>query len=192
MSGDKFERISQREYARRLGLSNEAVSKAIREGKIDRGWDKVEGKIIVEYANIEWGALHMGTSMPSLFPEQMLETTEERPLQRLPTPAGKGLSLSNESSFAEAKRVKEIIQAQLAALDLKERKEELVKKDEVYKQLYTFGQQMRIALMATPDRGIDAILAAKSRSEAYNILSTAIVEALEQLTNPHFDFTPRQ
>lgn len=191
MYTDRLERISQREYARRLGISNEAVSKAIREGKIDRGWDKVDGKIIVEYANIEWGTLHMSTALPSLFSPEELETTEERPVQRLANTGQKGLSLTNESSFAEAKRVREIIQAQLAALDLKERKEELVKKDEVYKQLYTFGQQMRLTLLATPDRGIDAILAAKNRTEAYNILSATIIEALEHLTNPQFDFTPR-
>lgn len=192
MSGERLERISQREYARRLGLSNEAVSKAIREGKIDRGWDKVEGKIIVEYANIEWGALHLNTSMPSLFPQEILEATEEQSLQRPPVIGGKGLSLTNESSFAEAKRVREIIQAQLAALDLRERKEELVKKDEVYKQLYAFGQQMRMALMAIPDRSIDGILASKNRTEAYNILSASLLETLEQLTTTKLDFTPRQ
>lgn len=188
MGLENLERISQREYAKRLGISNEAVSKAIREGKIDRGWDKQEGKIIVEYANREWGALHLKTNVSRLLQQEPGEDWQQggadakRP----------GLTLTNESSFADAKRVREIIHAQLAALDLKERKEELVKKEEVYKQLYAFGQQVRIAVMTTADRSIDTILAAKNRTEAYNILSVCLQEALEGLTNVEFDFSPKQ
>ena len=184
-----LEKISQREYAKRLGISNEAVSKAIREGKIDKGWDREEEKIIVPYANKEWGALHMKTNVSQLLQQ---EVGEEAQVDGQ-SPARKGgLTLTNESSFADAKRVREIIHAQLAALDLKERKGELVRKDEVYKQLYAFGQQVRLAVMATPDRGIDAILASKTRAEAYQILSGALQEALEELANVEFDFSPKQ
>lgn len=192
MEYDKSERISQREYARRLGVSNEAVSKAIREGKIDKGWDKQEGKIVVEYADREWGALHMKTNISKLLQQEPGETWEQSTEWQSSANKKGGLTLTNESSFAEAKRVREIIHAQLAALDLKERKEELVRKDEVYKQLYSFGQQMRVALMATPDRGIDAILASKNRAEAYNILSGSLLEVLEGLTSAEFDFTRKQ
>lgn len=187
-----LERISQREYAKRLGISNEAVSKAIREGKIDKGWDRLEGKIIVEYANREWGALHLKTNVSQILQQEPGEEWQS-PADWQPAGGKKsGLTLTNESSFAEAKRVREIIHAQLAALDLKERKGELVRKEEVYKQLYAFGQQVRIAIMATPDRGIDAILASKNRAEAHNILSSSLQEALEQLTNVEFNFSPKQ
>lgn len=191
MREEGSERISQREYAKRLGISNEAVSKAIREGKIDKGWDREEGKIIVEYANKEWGALHMKTNVSRLLQQ---EPGEEGPSSADWASPGKkgGLTLTNESSFADAKRVREIIHAQLAALDLKERKGELVKKEEVYKQLYAFGQQVRIAVMTTPDRIIDTLLAAKNRMEAYTILSACLLEALEGLTNVEFDFSPKQ
>lgn len=192
MGLENLERISQREYAKRLGISNEAVSKAIREGKIDRGWDKKEGKIIVEYANREWGALHLKTNVSRLLQQEPGEDLQQS--GEWQSAAGKkgGLTLNNESSFADAKRVREIIHAQLAALDLKERKEELVKKEEVYKQLYAFGQQVRVAVMTTADRSIDTILVAKNRMEAYNILSACLLEALEGLTNVEFDFSPKQ
>lgn len=192
MERQKSARISQREYAHLLGISNEAVSKAIREGKIDKGWDKVEKKIIVDQANIEWGALHMKTNVFKLLQQQPGEESQQADYWESAIGKKNGLTLTNESSFAEAKRVREIIQAQLAALNLKERKEELVRKDEVYKQLYAFGQQIRIAIMATPDRGIDAILASKSRAEAHNIMSASLIEVLEGLTNVEFDFVPRQ
>lgn len=193
MGREHLELVSQREYARRLGVSNEAVSKAIREGKIYKGWNKQEGKIIVEIANREWGALHMNTNVSRLLQQEPGEEWHQSSSDATGS-SGKraGLTLTNESSFAEAKRVREIIYAQLAALDLKERKEELVRKDEVYKQLYAFGQQVRVALMATPDRGIDAILASKSRAEAYNTMVGFIQEALEGLTNIEFNFSPKQ
>lgn len=102
------------------------------------------------------------------------------------------MQLSGSSSYGDAKRVREIIQAQLSALDLKERKAELVQKEEVYKQLYVFGQQLRVSILAIPDRVIDNILASKSRAAAHNILSEAIHESLEGLTKRQLDFSPKQ
>ncbi len=165
------ERISQREYARRLGVSNEAVRKAIDSGKIVKGWDKKEQRIIFDIANKEWGALHFKNNINAIVNDEGDGGT-----------VGKNLSLNGDSSFADARRVKEIIQAQLVALDLKERKGELVKKDQVYKELYAFGQQMRTSLQAVPDRVIDNILASKSRAEAHTLLTDAIHEVLEILT----------
>jgi hypothetical protein len=147
---------------------------------------------VVEHADREWGALHLKTNVSQILQQDPGEEWQQSGDWQATANKKAGLTLTNESSFAEAKRVREIIQAQLAALDLKERKEELVRKDEVYKQLYSFGQQIRIALMATPDRGIDAILASKSRAEAYNILSNSLLEALEGLTSVEFDFSPKQ
>lgn len=177
-------KVSQREYAKMLGISNELVRLAVKDGKINKGWDAKEKKIIVGQANIEWGALHLTTNVTAVLSQQPGEKPKNND-------AG-GLSLNNESSFAEAKRIREIIQAQLAALDLKERKEELVRKDEVYKKLFEFGQQLRLAITAIPDRMLDSILAAKGRAEAYQLLSTEIHSILENLTKPEFNFTPRQ
>lgn len=182
MARKALERVSQREYARRLGLSNEAVSKAIREGKISKGWDKKREQIIVEHADVEWGALHMKTNVSKL--------VNSEPGHEEPDSRG-GLTLTGSSSFAEAKRVREIIGAQLSALDLKERKGELVKKDDVYKTLYKFGQEVRVSLMAIPDRSIDSIRAAKTRAEAHQILTAAIHSALDALTKTDFEISSR-
>lgn len=198
-----FERISQREYAKRLGLSNEAVSRAVKEGRIVKGWDKKANKIIVEHANLEWGALHMKTNITALLQQEPGETiTRPQQMEQLPVydkpnkPAAgvsneNAMTLTSTSTYAEAKRVREIIGAQMAAIDLKVKKDELVRKDEVYKQLYTFGQQMRIAILSIPDRTIDSILASKHRAEAHQLLTGELHAALESLTKVDFDFTPR-
>lgn len=187
-----LERISQREYSRRLGISNEAVSKAIREGKIVKGWDKKQQKIIVQHANVEWGALHMKTNVTKLLQQEPGEPSSVNEQTPNTNGATNNLTLTNTSSFGDARRIKEIIAAQLLSLDLKERKEELVKKDDVYKALFAFGQQIRVALMVIPDRVIDAVLASRNRAEAHQLLTGEIHSALENLTKTDFNFQQRQ
>lgn len=184
MGRKQLERVSQREYARRIGVSNEAVSRAIKDSRIVKGWDPIEKKIIVPHANAEWGLLHM---------QENLEALLQNPSDSKPrNPGSNGLTLNGDSSYMEAKRVREIIQAQLVALDLKERKGELVNKEEVHKQLFSYGQQLRIAFTSVADRNIDAILASKTRAEAHGLLQSAIYDILEDVTTKQFDFTPRQ
>jgi len=57
-----------------------------------------------------------------------------------------------------------------------------VERDKVYSQLFEFGKHLRVALQSIPNRVVDNMLAARSRNEAFNILSEAINETLEQLT----------
>lgn len=170
MARKGYEKVSQREYARRLGISNEAVSKAIREHRIVKGWNKKEQKIIVEHADKEFGFMWRETNVSEL--------VDDVPQNN---PSGK-LTLTGNSSFSEARRVKEIMQAQLIALDLQQRKGELVNKETVFKQLFTFGQNIRTSMLAIPDRTIDNIIASKSRAEAHNLLTNALHEVLEALT----------
>ena len=170
MGRTAFEKVSQREYARRLGVSNEAVSKAVREGRIKTGWNKKEKKIIVELADKEFG----------IFFKEDVETDLESDTDIVAK--GKTKKLTDSSSFVEARRVREIKMAQLAELDVQEREGELVNKEVVYKQLFTFGQNLRTSILAVPDRTIDNILSSKTRSEAHIILTNALHEILETLT----------
>ncbi|RAJ00457.1 hypothetical protein LX64_04163 [Chitinophaga skermanii] len=159
--------LSQRQYAKEIGVSNEAVRRAIKDGKIVKGWDAATKKIIPEIANAEWGYIHNAASTDNHVND---------------TPK-KGLTLDSDSSYNDAKRVKEILSAQLIALELKEKKEELVNKAAVYQELFKFGQQIRTAFLNIPDRTIDNIIAAETRSEAHAILTNAIHEVLEKLTS---------
>src|SRR5688500_15726197 len=108
-----FEKVSQREYARRLNISNEAVSKAVREGRIKKGWNAKEGKIIVEAADREWGLIHKQTNVTELITAKPEGESSNDPA---PVPNGGRMELNSSSSYGDARRVKEVIQAQLAAL----------------------------------------------------------------------------
>jgi hypothetical protein len=58
--------MSQRQYAKYLGISQAAISKAIQIGKITSGWDEKTQKIIVDEADNEWGFMHLGKQDPKL------------------------------------------------------------------------------------------------------------------------------
>lgn len=203
----KYSRVSQREYARMLNISNEAVSRAVKDKRIVKGWDATEKKIIVELANKEFGFQFQEGTTPENNQPVGLPTSEKPAKQQAPgTDDGKAsedaeddFKLNSRTNFQEARRVKEIqqakligIQKQLSELELKEREGELVRKDDVYKALFAFGQTIRVAILAVPDRTIDNILAARSRNEAHQLLTNALHGALEKLSNEQLDFTPRK
>lgn len=199
-----LEKVSQREYARRLGISNEAVRKAVEGGKISKGWDKKEKKIIVEKANEEWGNIHKHvepdvseiTSRITPYDPDKQESNPAKTPQKIPsydgdedTQAGAfaeleeyELALSNKAPFAEALRVEKVAKAKQEVLQLREKTGQLVRKDEVYKQLFAFGQSIRQALLVVPDRCIDEILAAPNRAESHAVLTKYIHEALLKLS----------
>ncbi len=213
-----MERVSQREYARRLGVSNTAVANAIEDGKIVKGWDKKAKKIIVGKANEEWGNIHLAANQEHLNEQQEIikGVHSYNPEATRPEPAPKKIeqsqkpklepddtfaeavlelenfNLNSKTTFAEALRVEKVAKAKMAELELKKAMGDLVVKDEVYKQLFAFGQEVRQAILVVPDRCIDAVIAAKNRSEAHNTLLKELHEALEKLTSPKLDFQPRQ
>lgn len=196
-----FEKISQREYARRLGVSNEAVRKAIAAGKISKGWDKVNEKIIWEKANEEWGNIHKQANAESEAAEaearkrvqsyspppaprgkrQDPEDTEEDALSELNEFA---LTVASDAPFAEALRVEKVAKARQEVIKLRELQGSLVNKSEVYKQLFGFGQSVRQAALAVPDRCIDEVIAQPTRAEAHQIMTKYLHEALEKLSDP--------
>lgn len=177
----RYERLSQRKYAERLGLSNTAVSKAIKQGRIVNGVDHKTGEIIVPIADQEWGLLHRKTDVTAVLEQQEPPTSpqEELPGHELPR---RKVSLSEDTPFAEAKRINEIVRAQMATLDLQERKGELLRKDAVQKELFLYGQTLRKALERIPERVIDSIRAAASRNEGLQLLEDEIYAVLDELT----------
>ena len=201
MARKALERISQREYARRLGISNELVSRAVKCGQIKKGWDKEAAKIIVEHANVEWGAMYLKTDVNKILKQPIGEDDAPEASHgagehafehaEVETSNTDNLRLHDGTSFAEAKRIREIVEAQLASLELKEKKGDLVRKENVYKELFSFGQQLRVALLAIPDRNIDLILSASNRAEAHQLLTGEIHGVLEEITKTEFNFQPR-
>jgi hypothetical protein len=174
------ERISLREYGRRKGVSDTAVRKAIHAGKIVEGVVKDKsGKpwIIQEIADREWSSNHNPVyerTVKSGKPNAAAVAQKEPDAPGVPESGG-------NATLAAAKRAKAVFDAKLAELSFKEKSGSLVRKDEVYRALYAFGQSVRSAIQAVPDRVIDDVLSAGSRNEAHLLLQKALDEALLKL-----------
>jgi hypothetical protein len=169
------EKLSIREFARRIGVSDVAVGKAIRSGKIVKGVDYTNPKrpkIDPDVALKEWGK-HVNPNYSRQQTEKLHEHSDASPA---PTDSPGGRSL------AEIKRQHEEVKLRMSALELKEKQGQLVDKQKVYKGLFAAGQEVRTALQAIPDRVIDDVLAAQTRNEAHQLLFNAIADTLEMLS----------
>jgi hypothetical protein len=168
------ELISIREFARRIGVSDVAVGKAIRSGKIVKGVDysnPKRPKIDQDVALKEWGK-HVNPN----YNRQQTEKIQEQGY------SGSAPAETSVRSIAEIKRQHEEVKLRMSALELKEKQGQLVDKDKVYKALFAAGQEVRTAMQAVPDRVIDDVLAAQTRNEAHQILFNAIADTLEMLS----------
>jgi hypothetical protein len=187
------EAISIKEYARRKGCSDTAVRKAIASGKIVKGvidQKTARPKIIPSIADVEWSrninpayervfklkpepkprAPKKAAAVPT---KNIVETRREISEQPL-TPKGR--------SYHDIKTLQAEVKLQYEMLTLKEKKGELVDKKQVYRQLFEIGQQLKSGLLTLPDRVIDAIFSAPSRNDAHTVLTKAIIDELESIS----------
>ena len=87
-------------------------------------------------------------------------------------------------TYAEAQLQEQVAKARLRELELEEKEGSLVQRAIVNDQLFAFGQELRNALLAIPDRVIDQIIAESgTRAKAHATLYEAIASELEKLTD---------
>lgn len=129
---------------------------------------------------------------PKPKPAKPKPTTKPEKLTQVSVPAAKAapvipdqtaLKPVQDDTLAAARKAQEVYKAKIAELDYKKRIGDLVAKDEVYKALFAFGQELRTQFQAIPDRVVDNMLAASSRNEAHIILYEAITKVLENLAD---------
>lgn len=174
------ERISIREYARRIGVDEKAIRKAIVSGKIKKGYDAKAKKIIPSAADKEYGSVVV--KKPSKVVEKSIPGKSKKKSQQGKADDGDPLIAKDNDSYAEALRKATIIKANTDALKLREREGQLVEKQKVFKALFAFGKEMRLKFQSIPDRIIDELLASPGRNEAHIVLSNAISDVLDELT----------
>lgn len=172
--------VSFREYARHRGVVLSAVQYAIKAGRIKvhtdengkRGLDKDE-------ADRDW-ALNTDPV------RQTRGAARQAHIGGAPSePQPEGSELKGRPTFADAKLQREIANAEMARLDMLERKGKLVSADEVKAESYRVARQVRDSLMNIPERVSAEIAAAfgvsANEPEVYKILATEIRRALEGL-----------
>jgi hypothetical protein len=184
------EKLSIRQFAKLVGVSDVAVGKAIKTGKIVKAIDwsnPKRPKIDPILAVKEWGRNADPSSGRS---DKITDTMEVIPKGKKVSPTEKYEVVRETEphpaqggrSITEIKRQTAEVKLRLAAVELKQKQGQLVDKDLVYRSLFAAGQEMRTAMQSIPDRCIDNIMAAQDRNEAHTILYNEITYALERLS----------
>jgi len=177
------EKVSIRQFARDLGVSDTAIHKAVKAGRIVDGIVRDEsGKpwIIPSIAKAEWGRTYNPNYERK---SDLYQKLDEAHSEGASGQSGEAPQVGTGRSTAELKRLLSEIRVQKEAIELRKAKGELVDKKKVYAQLFQMGQEVRSTFQAIPDRIIDGILAARDRNEAHYILTSAISDALNQLSD---------
>jgi len=173
--------LSLRAYARHrrtLGLSGgtlRSVQKAIESGRITL----IDGKVDPEVADIQW--------------ERKTDVVQQArgasggagtPLQ----PAGEGERLAGNNggqrgTYFDNKSRRELAEAQLSELELREKTGELVRKSDVSRETFTIFRALRDRLGGVTDR-IAAIVAAESDiARVHELIASEIKSALREIAD---------
>ena len=162
------ELISQREYARRRSISNVAVNRAVKAGRITL----VDGKIDPVLADRQW-AENTDPSTPKNRvtgkPKQVRGKDEVSAPMDLGSP-----ETSPSTGYAKARAVREVYNAQNAKLDLDLKRGELVRADEVRIAAFSMARKTRDQLIALPERLSTLLAATEEASEVHKILEEEI------------------
>jgi hypothetical protein len=182
--------ITQAEYARRRGVSREAVRKAIADGRVRGIPHGTKVMVDPEVADIQWarntdvdqqqrGAPGQFELTQQRAQEAMRGTAEETPQTSAPTPAAQG---EGESPLlVQEKTETERIRRQLLELDLAEKQSLLVRKDDVERAYASKLAGARDALEGLPDRLADELAALTDAVQIHARLSEEIRLAMRSL-----------
>lgn len=175
--------IKLAEYAAQLGVVPQAVRKAIGDGRIKEGATR-EGRgwlIDPEVANREWGSNTM--------PQRRHSAAAKAGRQRQMAGDGGGGPPANIPSMAQGQAIKTAYQAKLLQLEFEERSGKLVSADEMRRQRFDSGRQVRDAVLRIGPQMIGEIakaaggLTPDQRGEVLLVIQRYLVGALEALAD---------
>ena len=185
--------LSSRAYARRRGVTDTAVHKAIRSGRIEALPD---GTIDSDQADAQWAR---NTSSP--------KTGTQRPTVKVKVPVvdgdggggvrngagaatnagtgGGGASSAGGTSLLQARTVNEVVKAQTNKVRLARLKGELIDRPQAIAHVFKLARSERDAWLNWPAR-VSAQMAAKLELDAHTMhvaLENAVREHLQELGN---------
>ena len=172
--------LSIRAYARRCAVSDTAVHKAIKSGRIPQEPDGTIDPVKADAAwdrNTDQGQQRKQppTSPKTQPPKVQPQPTKPAP-QNLPTPRAAG------PDFQTSRAVKETYAAKMAMLDFEERTKGLIKADEVHVAAFNMARRVRDRLLLIPHRLAAIVAAEMDADEVEKLLQEELRKALEELT----------
>ena len=161
--------ISMAELAKLKNVSRMAVSKKVKSGKLDSAVVNHNGRKLVnkEEAFRLW-ELQAPPSKDTTVRKKLKEEINSKTIEEIP-------------SYGESKAKREYFLAELAKLDVEEKKEQLVSVDEIKKSSFAKARAMREALTNLADRLSHQLAGEDDATVIHNLLSIEHREALENL-----------
>jgi hypothetical protein len=181
--------ISAADFAGQLGVSPQAVRKAIAEGRLKDAVRKQGRAWLIddESAMAEWDRNTSPAFQRGRMRARQLEQQQHpAPGSDLPASSG-GAPHHKGPSHMQAMALRTAYQAKLLELDLKQRQGELVPKADVERVWFEEGRRVRDAVRRTPQQMIGDIaraaggLTQEQRAEVLLILERHLVKTLEGL-----------
>lgn len=179
--------MSQRQYARSRGLSHQAVSKAVKSGRIPT---EVAGNLDPVVADAAWKAntrprarLKTEAKRPAPPPLPPMETTDPEDEHDL------AASERPDATFTAARALREVYMAKRAKLEYERAEGKLVSIEEVDSLAFESARSIRDRLMSLPARLAPVLFAARDISECHRLLEEAMREICSGIGNGHAAMT---
>lgn len=163
-------------YAKTKGVSVEAVSKAVRVGRLSRSvvFDaKNRPRVIPDLADAEWSANTDSAQqrVPAVPPPRPEPEPESAPARDEPKTA----------TFQQARTLREAYMARLAKLEFDEKSGLLVKADAVKNEAFRVARIVRDSLLNIPDRVAGELANETNQFKIHQRLTEEIRRALEDM-----------
>jgi hypothetical protein len=159
-----MELISPAEFSRRVGVTPQAICRAIKNGRLST----VEnGKLDAAVALIQW--------------EKNRQRASNAPPATRPTPPPATAADSALPSLEESKRRREFHEADLAEMRARQKAGELVLRHEVHLRYTTLAADFRAQLERIPDKLATRLAAESSADKIYALLEQEIDSALRDM-----------
>lgn len=184
--------ISIRGFAKQISVSEGAVRKAIKEGKLKGAYDEVAKKINVAKAKKAAWVQQQSVIKPKagVSRAKAIEKIEQQnndEVAALPITDKdvkdaqdviRSIKITKDMDYKQAMKYREIVGLAMDKIKLQQAQGVLVEKAEVEKVLYKFGDELKRGLLDIPKRVVRDIMVAPNEVEATNILTDELTQVL--------------
>jgi len=157
--------LSIRAYAKHRGVSEGAVRKAIKSGRITKNEN---GKIVPTIADKQWQQ-NSDPAQVQNKPQATFENTEAPALNVGP-------------SYQQSRAIREAYNARMAKIQFEKETGKLISADQVRIDAYNAGRVTRDRILNIPDRVIPMLVGKTNIKEMKEILKSELIKALEELS----------
>jgi hypothetical protein len=171
--------ITQAEYARRRGVSRAAITKAIKSGRIT----PIDGRIDPDVADIQWARNTSTARAPVAGPAPAAAAASIAPRASVRVARLSDGDEDEPATLLESRARREAALAELAELELSEKRGELVSAAAIERAMATKIMSVRESLDTLADRITPLLAAETDPDKVYKLLRGEIRQVLSQLSS---------